>query len=191
MPWLKVDFWNVLQNVDNAPSDFLGYMRQFGNLPAAQRLVDRGIEHCDFLEVPQFLNNNQVFGEATRGRKVNLPGKLNVQNGARVDLGVRPEEAVDEAVHFVYDASLQVLVTQRQMIFRATALDSLLRDLGNGNFHLSPVLRQDKWNRVNRMESIGKVEIALNGPDHHPDFSGVMPSLNRLLDEARVVSRKV
>ena len=183
MPWLRVDFWNVLRDVDDEPFDLFAYMRQFVALPPRQRLVDRGVEYCDFLEAPQFLDR-QVCGEATRGRKVNLPGKLNVQSGARGDLGVRPDEAVDEAIHFVYDADLRVLVTQRQLVFRATALVSLLRDLGNANFHISPVLRKDKWNRVRRMESIGKVEIALKGPDHHPDFSGIMPSLNSLMDEA-------
>lgn len=183
MPWLRVDFWNVLRDVDNEPFDLFAFMGQFGAMPQAQRLVDRGVEYSDFLEVPAFLNR-QVCGEATRGRKVNLPGKLNVRSGARAELGIRPDEAVDEAVRFVYDADLQVLVTQRQLVFRATALVDLLRDLGNANFHISPVLRQDKWNRVRRMESIGKVEIALRGPDHHPDFAGIMPSLNRLLDEA-------
>lgn len=183
MPWLTVDFWHVLQDANNSPFDLLAFLSQLGNLPAQQRLVDRGIEYSDFLETPQF-GNGQAFGEATRGRKVNLPGKLNVRSGARSDLGVMPDEAVDEAIRYVYDAGLQVLVTQRQLIFRASALVSLLRELGNGAFHLSPVLRQDKWNRVQRMDSIGKVEIAFTGPDHHPDFSGIMPSLNSLMDEA-------
>ena len=183
MPWLKVDFWNVLRDIDNQPFDFVTFMQPLRDLPPAQRLVDRGVEYCDFLEVPQFLNG-QVFGFATRGRKVNLPGKLNVRSGARGELGVRADEAVDEPIHFLYNAGLRVLATQRQQMFRASALVSLLRDLGNANFHISPILRQDKWNRVRRMESIGKVEIALTGPDHHPDFAGVMPSLNSLLDEA-------
>ena len=186
MPWLNVDFWKVLQDVDNHPFDFMALMQRLAALPAVQRLADRGIEHSDFLETPQF-QDRQVFGEATRGRKVNLPGRLNWQTGARGDLGVLVDEAVDEAVYFLYDADLQVLVTQRQVMFRANAVAALLRDLGNANFHISPVLRQDKWNRVRRMETIGKIEIALEGPDHHPDFSEVMPSLNSMMEEAAEV----
>jgi len=186
MPWLNVDFWKVLQDVDNHPFDFMALMQRLAALPAVQRLADRGIEHSDFLETPQF-QDRQVFGEATRGRKVNLPGRLNWQTGARGDLGVLVDEAVDEAVYFLYDADLQVLVTQRQVMFRANAVAALLRDLGNANFHISPVLRQDKWNRVRRMETIGQIEIALEGPDHHPDFSEVMPSLNSMMEEAAEV----
>ena len=183
MPWLNVDFWHILQDADNEHFDFLTLLRQLSDLPANQRLLDRGVEYSDFLEVPQF-QEGQVFAEATRGRKVNLPGRLNVVTGVRGDLGVYRDEAVDEAVHFLYDGNLRVLATQRQVMFRASAVGDLLRTLGNANFHLSAVLRQDKWNRVNRMENIGKIEIGLQGPDHHPDFSGVMPSLNQMMDES-------
>jgi hypothetical protein len=183
MPWLRVDIWHVLRDVDNQHFDLLPAMQQIAGMPPQQRLRDRGIEYSDFLEVPQ-IQGNQVFGEAARGRKVNLPGRLNWQTGDRGALGILPAEAVDEAVHFVYDADLRVLVTQRQALFRATAVTELLRDVSNAQFHIDPVLRQDKWNRVERMESIGKIEIAIEGPDHHPDYSGVMPSLNSMLDEA-------
>lgn len=183
MPWLRVDFWHVRRDVDNQHYNLLPLMQQIAALPQNQRLRDRGIEHSDFLEVPQ-IQGQQVFGEAARGRKVNLPGRLNWQTGDRGELNILPAEAVDETVHFVYDAELRVLVTQRQTLFRAAAVVELVRDVGNAQFHIDPVLRQDKWNRVQRMESIGKIEIAIEGPDHHPDYSGVMPSLNSMLDEA-------
>lgn len=184
MPWLNVDFWHVVEGPEHNPFNFFGLMQQLNQLPAAQRLIDRGIEYSDFLEQPQFLDDNQVFGEATRGRKVNLPGRLNIQTGIRGDLGVRADEAVDEAAYFLYDRRLRVLALQRQTMFRATAVSQLLRELGNTNFNLSAVLRPSAWNRVQRMETIGKVEVALQGPAHHPNFTNVMPSLNNMMDEA-------
>jgi len=186
MPWLRVDFWHVRRDVNNQHFDLLPVMQRIAAMPQQQRLIDRGIEYSDYLEVPQ-IQGRQVFGEAARGRKVNLPGRLNWQTGDRGALGILPTEAVDEAVNFVYDADLRVLVTQRQTLFRASAVTELLRDVSNEQFHIDPVLRQDKWNRVQRMESIGKIEIAIEGPDHHPDYSGVMPSLNSMLDEAAAI----
>src|SRR5579884_1433589 len=183
MPWLRVDFWHVRWDADNQHFNLLPVMQQIAGLPAQDRLKDRGIEYSDYLEVPEVVGH-QVFGVAARGRKVNLPGRLNCQTGDRGALNIRANEAVDEAVHFVYDRDLMVLATQRQALFRASAVTELLRDVSNQQFHIQPILRVDKWSRVQRMESIGKIEIAIEGPDHHPDYSGVMPSLNEMLDEA-------
>lgn len=122
MPWLKVDFWHVVEGPDNDPFDLFELLQRVGELPANRRLVDRGVEYIDFLEAPNFLDDNQVFGEATRGRKVNLPGRLNIQSGIRGDLGVLPDEAIDEAAYFLYDRTKRVLALQRQPMFRTTAV---------------------------------------------------------------------
>jgi hypothetical protein len=102
-------------------------------------------------------------------------------------LDLTANEGVAEKTHFLFDRGLQVFLVQRNRFMRAGVVVDLIcevLDVRLDTIDLQPKLRQDAWNRFNGMERIGKFELKLRGPEHHPDFSQTIPSMNRFLDDA-------
>lgn len=185
MPRVVVDFWDPL-DLNGAAYDLLPLCQQASHLQVRARMKDRGAEYTDYL-VEVHAEHGRAEGVAARIRKENLPDKANLQTGDVTPLDLLANEGVAEKVHFLFDRQLQVFLAQRNRFMRAGAVIDLIcevLDLRLDTVDLQPKLRQDAWNRFNRMDRIGKLELKLRGPEHHPDFSQTIPSMNRFLDDA-------
>lgn len=185
MPRVVVDFWDPI-DLNGAAYDLLPLCQQAVHLQVRARMKDRGAEYSDYL-VEVHADHGRAEGIAARIRKENLPDKANLQTGDVTPLNLLPNEGVAEKVHFLFDRQLQVFLAQRNRFMRAGAvIDLILEVLGLrlDTVDLQPKLRQDAWSRFNRMQRIGKFELKLRGPEHHPDFSQTIPSINRFLEDA-------
>ena len=182
MPKVTIDFWDPIDNNGNH-FDLLPVCSDVHGLRVRDRMQDRGTEYTDYV-VHVESRDGQGFGMAARIRKENLPEKVNLQTGDVRPLDLLAQEGLAEEVHFLYDQGLQTLVTQRNRIFRASALVDLLRDLSGAMFGIQPKLREDAWQRFRRMVRIGSLELKLRTPDHHPNLSQTIPSMAEFLDDA-------
>lgn len=181
MPRVTVDFWDPVE-LSGAPVDLLPLLNDVGDLPPVARICDRG-PHADYL-AESSVSGSRGQGLAVRIRKENLPGKGNFQTGDLSSLALAAEEGIAEQVSFLYDRDLQVLVTQRHRMFRASSVTRLLGEVAGHPFSVQPKLRQDAWNRLEGMTHIGSFELKMKGPVHHPDFSDSIPSMGQFLDDA-------
>jgi hypothetical protein len=86
MPWLNVDFWDVL-TIEDKHFDFPQLARSIKSMKYAERIKDRGSEYADFVEVLD-LSNNQIFGGGARIRKTGLPGGWPIQAVLWLEWGV-------------------------------------------------------------------------------------------------------
>jgi len=182
VPHVKVDFWDVLDD-QNETLDLLPIIQRAATFPLKNRIKERMNKYVDILE-EAITDGEEGWGLIVRARKENVPGLVNTKTGITGILPLGPDETVGEQMNFLYNRPLQVLVTQRNPIVRSTALDYLLFDITKADFHLQPKLRQDAWQRLERMERIGRLDLKIHGPRHHPDFSAEIPSLNKMLEEA-------
>lgn len=105
MPWLNVDFWDVL-TPDNLHADFVRIAKTLLETKYKDRIIDRGAEYADYIEILE-IKGGHVFGGGARIRKTGLPGRFNLKTGARHPLPLEKEEGLDEAVFFMYDESLK------------------------------------------------------------------------------------
>ena len=182
MPRVTVDFWEVLDEQGDL-LDLLPVIQSAALVPLRDRIKDRVERYVDILEEVGS-DASEGWGLIVRARKENVPGLVNTKTGAIGQLPLGPDETVGEQMNFLYDKSLQVLVTQRNPVLRSTALDNLLFDITKVDFHLQPKLRKDAWERLGKIERIGRLDLKIRGPHHHPDFSAEIPSFNKMLDEA-------
>ncbi len=181
MHWINIDFYDVFSGDERA--DMMAILSSVGNREPSPRLADRGEEYSDFIEILG-VTDKQVFGGGARIRKMGLPGRFNLQFIQHLDLGIGEDEGLEENVFFLYDEPHKTLALQRHPLFRSTALQRLLEELGETNLFFQPKLRKDRWERLNKMERIGSIEFKLQTPSHHPNFSPAIPALNRFLEEA-------
>jgi hypothetical protein len=163
--------------------DLLPVLQAAGALPVANRMKPRGTSHTDFLaEVHN--HPGAASGTAARIRNEDWPERVNLRTGALQPLQLPPDEAIAEEMNFLYDKQLQVLATQRQRYFRASALVELLCDITRNTFDIQPKLREDAWQRFQRLTRIGSIELKLQGPAHHPGLSRTIPSMSQFLEDA-------
>jgi hypothetical protein len=181
---VTVDFWDVL-DMDGNPFDLFSVIEGASQLEVAARMKPRWAGQIDFLAEAFFLNQSSVSGTAVLIRTQDWPGRIHLETGALNALNLPTGEEVREDMSFVFDRSLQTLATQRQQLFRASRFANLLQDITRTPFIIQPKLREDAWERFERMTRIGKVEIKVQGPIHHPTFSRSTPSMAQLLDEAK------
>jgi Family of unknown function (DUF6731) len=179
---VRVDFWDVVDQ-QGRTFDLLPVLQDAGAMPVASRMKTRGTSHTDFLADASG-QRGSASGTAARIRNEDWPERANLRTGTLQPLDLPPDEAIAEEMSFLYDRNLRVLATQRHGYFRASALVELLCDITGATFDIQPKLRQDAWQRFQRMSRIGSVEIKFQGPAHHPDFSRTIPSMSRFLDDA-------
>ena len=181
---VRVHFWHLIEDDDHFV-DASVHFATITDLPAARRLLrdERG-EHADYIEIVDDAHD-QHFGFIARVRMQGLPGRFNLRTARHEELNVADDEGVDELAHFLYDHRTRVLVTQRNRLVRSSMIEDILAFASGVNLGLNPVLRQDKWERLGEMEALGSFTFRVHGPLHHPDFSGVMPSLQRLMEQSQ------
>lgn len=180
---VNTDFWHVFDSND-APVDAYSLLLPLKSVASNKRLKHRDSEHADFIEINS-VNQKQVFGSASRVRMSGLPGRFNLKTAKRQALGITADEGIDEVTYFLYDSESQTMVTQRHRLIRPSTIEDLISETTGTPIFLSPVLRKDKWARFEKMETIGSFTLRLRGPAHHPDFSGVMESMSKLLTDAQ------
>lgn len=180
---LNVDFWHVV-DPSGDPVDVHSLLSPLKRTPPPKRLIRRDSEHSDYLEIIND-SRNQIFGAVSRVRMSGLPGRFDLRTAKHRELEITENEGIDEVGFFFYDASLQVMTTQRHRLIRPSKIENVVTDLTNQTIELQPVLRKDKWARFEKMEKLGSFTLKLRGPAHHPDFSGVMESLSKLLSDAQ------
>jgi hypothetical protein len=180
---VNVDFWHVLDMKGN-PVDAYSLLLPLKKIPPTKRLRRRDSEHSDYIEISSD-KNNQIFGCVSRVRMSGLPGRFNLKTAKRQELEITDDEGIDEVGYFLYDAGLQTMVTQRHRLVRASTIEELISETTGIPIELSPVLRKDKWARFEKMEKLGSFTLKLRGPAHHPDFSGVIESMSKLLTESQ------
>ena len=183
MPWLNIDFYSALDKSKKKRIALGAILKEIGDLPPHKRLLLRGPEYADYIEL-RHVSANQIFGGAARIRRMGLPSRFNLRTIQRRDLGFDPDEGLEEIAYFIFDDELETLALQRHRLFRSGSFERLVREIGDVQFHLEPKMRKDQWSRFKRLDRIGSLEITLFGPDHHPDFSDVQPSLGKLLDDS-------
>jgi hypothetical protein len=180
---VTVDFWDVLDMEDHH-FDLLPVIKEAGEASLEDRMKKRWAGQIDFL-AEALPKPASASGTAVLIRTENWPGRVNTGTGALNALSLAPNEEVREDMSFYFDKKLKTLATQRQQFFRASRLVNLLQDITGVKFILQPKLRKDAWQRFQRMSRIGKIEIKVHGPLHHPELSRTVPSMAQLLDEAK------
>lgn len=182
MPTFTADFWQV-RDPDGDHFDLSAVCEACSKKPFGNRTMDRGADLVDYLAHSES-NGTESHGVIARIRKRNWPERVNLQTGELKPLGLGKNEAIAEEVSFLYDSKLKVLATQRHRLLRASSIPDLLNHIEGATFTLEPVLREDAWQRFNKMTHIGSIGLKLSPSAHNPDFSEVIPSMSKLLDEA-------
>jgi hypothetical protein len=182
---VNIDFWHVLDS-NGDPVDAHGLLLPLKSTSATKRLRRRDSEHADYIEIGS-TKNDQIFGWVSRVRMSGLPGRFNLKTAKRQALEITDDEGIDEVGYFLYDAEAQTMVTQRHRLIRPSTIEDLIAETTSKPITLNPVLRKDKWARFEKMESLGSFTLRLRSPAHHPDFSGVMESMSKLLNDAQEV----
>jgi hypothetical protein len=90
-------------------------------------------------------------GEAARVRMEDLPRIVDLQTGDRSELDMSAQQGLGEEIHFLYDSATDVIAVQKRLHLRASALRDLISDLGQCRIEFDIVLRQDAWERFQRM----------------------------------------
>lgn len=180
---VNVDFWQVF-DADDERIDAYSLLAPLRDLPGTKRLHHRDSEHSDHIEI---LDNRykQVFGRVSRVRMSGLPGRFNLKTAKRSELEITDDEGIDEIGYFLYDSEVQSMVTQRHRLVRPSTLEALISETTGKAVTLNPVLRKDKWDRFGKLEKLGSFTLKLRGPAHHPDFSGVMESMSKLIEDSQ------
>ncbi len=182
MPWINIDFYAAVA-LDNKDADLASVLKSVGDRPPKDRLIDRGHEYADYIEITHN-SHGQIFGGAAKVRKIGIPNRFNLKTFQRHSLGITSEEGLEEVAYFIYDSSLKTLALQRHRLFRSGAWQRLVSEIADTPFNLEPRLRKDKWDRFKKMDRIARLELALINPDQHPALADVQPSLGKLLDDA-------
>lgn len=182
MPNVWVDFWEAL-DPSGLRLDLLPVCSECSKKAVADRMKQRPGEAIDYL-VEVSCNEKYAAGTIARIRNNNWPTLAHLKTGKIDPLSLPNDTAIAEETSFLFDRTHEVLATQRHRFFRSSAISDLLSEISGVEIGLQPKLRKDAWARIKKMTRIGTVEIKLTGPAHHPDFSGVIPSMGKLLEEA-------
>ncbi len=182
MPWINVDFYAAL-TLDHKDANLASMLKYISDLKPNERLVERGPEYSDYIEITH-IEHGQIFGGAAKVRKIGIPNRFNLRTFQRHSLGITNEEGLEEIAHFIYDSSSKTLALQRHRLFRSGSWQRLVSQIADTPFNLEPRLRKDKWDRFKKMDRIASLELALINPDQHPALADVQPSLGKLLDDA-------
>ena len=181
---VAVDFWDVL-GMDGDPFDLIPVIDAVSEATVAERMKPRWAGQIDFLAEASSYKSSTASGTAVLIRTEDRPGRVHLETGALNLLTLPTNEEVREDMSFHFDRDLRTLVTQRRQLFRASRLANLLRDITGAKFVIQPKLRADAWDRFKKLTRLGKVELKVQGPVHHPTFSHSTPSVAQLLDGAR------
>jgi hypothetical protein len=180
MPEIKVTFWKPMG--DDGFLDLKTAFEDIAKLPTKKRMLKRSDEYTDYFVEAKPDGQAYVGHVARIGR--NLPAKVNLSSGVLGDLDLMPDEALANEMNFRYDRSLKVLALQSGNVFRSSTFQNFISDLTDIGFTLEPILRQDEWRRFDTWRRIGRLEIRLENPAHHPDLSRTIPSMGQLLDSS-------
>jgi hypothetical protein len=182
LPWINVDFYGAV-TLDHKDADLASMLKAIGDLPPKDRLVERGAEYSDYIEITHN-SHGQIFGGAAKVRKIGIPNRFNLKTFQRHSLGITNEEGLEEVAHFIYDSGLKTLALQRHRLFRSGSWERLVSHIADTAFKLEPRLRKDKWDRFKKMERIASLELALINPNQHPALADAQASLGKMLDDA-------
>jgi hypothetical protein len=140
---------------------FVEVMKAIKQMPKAQR-VRKNPETMGIFSTGR--KDHQFWGEAAKIRTPDLP------------------------VVFVYDSRLDVIAIQKSQMLRAFALQNFLSELTSTPISFRPILRQDAWDRFQKMPLVTKINFKLHRPrkrsvsspaveralGHLEDFGGVV-----------------
>jgi hypothetical protein len=180
---VKVDFWDVIGQ-DDKPFDLLPIIENVSKLPFQKRMRDRAAGQKDYL-AEVFPGPAAASGTVALIRAEDWPSSFDNQTGELDALLLAANQDLAEEMSFLFDRDLRTLATQRNRQFRATRLAAFLCELSGAKFFIQPKLREDAWSRFQRMTRIGKVELKVFGPLHHPEFSRSIPPMAGLLNESQ------
>lgn len=181
MPTVRVDFWDAL-DASGERADLVPICTDCARRAVLERMKERSGDVIDYLDAVKSTDKYSA-GTIARIRKSNWPSRANLKTGKLGPLKLPDGTAIAEEMNFVYDRKHEVLVTQRHRFFLSSAVPDLLSEICGTPIALQPKLRKDAWQRMKKMTRIGTVEVKLTGPAHHPDLSGVIPSMGKLLEE--------
>jgi hypothetical protein len=188
MPLINIEFYQPTVESDNGLT-FADVLTRVEGMSIAQRL------RTDFDPAGIFSlarNGDEFDGEAARIRMEDLPRIVNLTTGQRHDLNVRPREGLSEEIHFIYDATVDVIAVQVKRQMRASALRGLLADLTQQPIDFNIILREDALQRFQHMRLVKKIFFKIARPQ---DLQGQVPppllQVFRELDEFNGVAAKI
>ncbi|HXA78701.1 MAG TPA: DUF6731 family protein [Candidatus Acidoferrales bacterium] len=188
MPPINIEFYQPTVESDDGLT-FADVLTQVENMPMVQRL------RTDFDPAGIFgltRDGDEFMGDAARIRMEDLPRIVNLATGQRHDLNVRPREGLSEEMHFIYDATVDVIAIQVKRQMRASALRGLLADLTQQRIGFNIILREDALQRFQHMGLVKKIFFKIARPQ---DLQGQAPpalvQVFRELDEFNGVAAKV
>jgi hypothetical protein len=180
---VTVDFWDVL-DLGGSPFDLLPIIESAGAESVQARMKKRTQGQTDYL-AEVFPKTTVISGTVALIRTQDWPGTVDTPTGALDALSLPPGKEVTEEMSFHFDRDLRTLATQRHRMFRASRLIDLLRDITGAKFVIQPKLQEDAWARFQEMTRLGKVELKIAGPIHHPQFSRTVPAMAQLIEESK------
>jgi hypothetical protein len=188
MPPINIEFYQPTVEGDDGLT-FADVLTLVENMPMVQRL------RTDFDPAGIFgleRDGDEFMGDAARIRMEDLPRIVNLATGQRHDLNVRAREGLSEEMHFVYDATVDVIAIQVKRQMRASALRGLLADLTQQRIGFNIILREDALQRFQHMGLVKKIFFKIARPQ---DLQGQAPpalvQVFRELDEFNGVAAKV
>jgi uncharacterized protein DUF6731 len=177
MPRVTIEFYKpVVENEDQI--SFADSLDLIAQMNTAQRI--RGApDPAGIFSLQR--NGGEFVGDAARIRMEDLPRVADVATGQLHDLNVGAREGLSEEIHFLYDATIDVIAVQKKLLMRASALRDLISDLTGNLIQFQIILRRDAWERFQRMPLVKKVSFKLARPQ---DVAGHRrPSLRRMFQE--------
>jgi hypothetical protein len=90
LPWIHADFYGAV-TPDKKRAELSAILKGIGDLPPKDRLVPRGSEYADYLEITNILHG-QIFGGAAKIRKTDHPNRFNLKTLERHTLGISTED---------------------------------------------------------------------------------------------------
>jgi uncharacterized protein DUF6731 len=176
---LKIDFYKT-ENAHGHGLDISEFLTQCHALPFGSRRVDVG---DGFIHLHNLRSQGgQLIGEVVRGHMTDLPDKVDRNTGLPSDLGLRAHEGIGRPTHFLYDAPHHVLVLQRSREARPASFREAVATPIEEEFALTPILKPDALQRLNRMRSPRKVSIKFARPDNPAVFRGIDASAGHMID---------
>lgn len=188
MPTIWIEFYKPKLPEDEQRT-FEDVLNAIARMPLRQRL------RTDFDPMGIFSldqDGRSYVGDTARIRMEDLPRVVDITTGQRHDINIAAREGLSEEIHFLYDATLDVIAIQKRGMLRASALRDLIGDLTGTGVQFLVILREDAWRRFQRMPLIKKIIFKLARP---VDLRGIRRlsifKTYQQLDEFDGVSSKV
>jgi hypothetical protein len=177
MPRVTAEFYKPV--VADGDEPFADVLERIARLNSVQRI--RGApDPAGIFALSR--TTGDFVGEAARVRMEDLPRIVDLQTGDRSDLDMSSQQGLGEEIHFLYDSTIDVIAVQKRLHMRASALRDLISDLGQRRIDFEIVLREDAWERFQRMPLVKKIYFKLARPQ---DVAAQRrrPSLRRVFQE--------